>query len=174
MLFVTRSGVIKQAAYCMTLTLRTVEVSCGIPKGFWHDPNILGFLAGCLSGHISIASNDKYKGQLAEEISADVFERLVGGGRGIQLQRRVLSMLSQPDFEERFKAGVFTVLIARYGHEAIEDEPIVASAVAMAKKFADAVAQSRGPIMTVVGAIQQRYFFDEVMKLHEAEPTGAV
>jgi len=151
----------------MTLTLSSVENTWGIPEGFWENLYILAFLVGCISGHITVACNDKYKGADAGEITIAVLDAIAGSGRGVKLFKIAKTMMQVPDFEERWQAGVLTVMVARFGPNAVLDNPIVAAAIKRTATFERAVGSSDGVSMSVAGAIQSHYFDSEVLDLRQ-------
>jgi hypothetical protein len=133
MLFVTKNGTRKRATDAIRPMIKMVDMTGGIPTGFWEDPVILGFLNGSISGVIHLVSNGKYAGASAGEISIRVFEDLLGAREGMIVSKRNVALLQDEEYADALKSGYLSVMVAWDGPDKLLDQPIVIQAIERSK-----------------------------------------
>jgi hypothetical protein len=169
MFFVTKGGVRKQVTLATRPMLNVMDMTGGIPVGFWNDPAILGFLWGMMDCLVLEFSNQRYDGTVRNEIVVGVVDDLQGPGSGLRTAETVVRLIEsrQPDFEQGLKAGFLSVAIAKRGAAAVLDEPVVEAAIDYARTAPDL-----GPInrpaseqAKISSALQWLYFYQKASHL---------
>jgi len=144
-LFVTKGGTRRQVTQAVRPMIKAVEMTGGIPSGYWEDPIILGFLSGCIRGLTQLVSNGKYSGGDAGLIAVGVYTDLLGDSDGMAVAGRQAALFHDKVFAEALSSGFLSVIVARHGPAKVMDQAIVAEAISHSKKMKPALEKLSGP-----------------------------
>lgn len=125
----------KMALEAVQPILRTLEMSGGIPSGFWDDPYVLGYLGGTAAIFAKMTTQGKIAGESLGQVMITVYETL-SGLDGVEISKKVLLLQSSndKDFLKGLGNADKTICVA-YGIEGYEDDPDVVEAKELVKKM---------------------------------------
>lgn len=127
--------------------LRTFNVfGSELPKGFWQDPYILGYLTSVVRGTTRLSSKGKIAGPELAQVIMDVFNELVGQG-GDEISDLVIALGKgkNPDFGLGFTNGDKFMCVS-YGLPGYEDDPDVLKAGRLAAAMSRDLTSAVGPL----------------------------
>jgi len=151
--------------------VRTLEMTGGLPHGFWEDPYVTGYLTTVVGLFAKMSSNGKVAGEELGEVVRDVMAIISGrDGTEIISQVRALQKSQDPDFSNGSTNAQKVVLLA-YGLDSFDDDPDVERARRLGAN--DDFAFFTGPISDAAktaGALQTMLFYEAVReRLGESE-----
>lgn len=144
--------------------IRTLEMTGGVPEGFWEDAYVLGFLNGCIGIMAKMATRGKIDGGDLGQVMIGVFDA-ISGGQGSEIATRVIPLQESEDTE--FLRGVTsaakTISVA-YGFPDYDTDPDVVAARRLAKSMSSVSSIFAGPseAAQVAGALHKMLFFNVV------------
>lgn len=164
-MFFKKSRATKTAIQAVLPLVRTVEMTGGLPKNFWRDPYVLGFLSTCIGIFAKLATGWKIAGSDLGYVIIGVFDA-VAQGEGREIARRITEFQStnDPDFA-RGVAGADKVISVTYGLPHDETDPDIIKARKLAQIGEDispSITNISNEMAGVGGALQMLLFYDVV------------
>ena len=113
---------------CVEPWLRCLEAFDELPKGFWQDPYVLGFMSNCLKTLATLATGGQIDGSELAEVVLSSFKELSGqDGDAIADMVIALGKSKDRDFALGFENAEKFMCIA-HGIPGFEDDPDVLKA----------------------------------------------
>ncbi len=150
--------------------VRIVEMTHGLPPGFWDDPYVLGFLHGVIGIFTRMAGGRDFSSEDKGRVLIDTFSN-ISGQDGMTITRKVLALTQAKDPD--YVAAVHNadkLLSITYGIPGYENDPDVLEASKNAEGLAaisadlGIVSSSDSPNAAITGALQMRLYYDVVVK----------
>ncbi len=158
---------VKAAVSGIQPLLRTLEMRGDgeLPKDFWSDPYVLGFLTGCIMPFATIATNGRLGGQEIGEVGVRVYAELAPE-HDETIWDAMLAFKGSSDYQLGMTNAdkCLTVACGVPGHE---DDPDVLEAKATAAQLAPSLTSVLGPSSpeaATAGALMSMLFYDVVRK----------
>jgi hypothetical protein len=177
-MFFKKSKATKSALAAANPLINNFKEFHEIPKGFWGDPYVLGFLNSVIHFHAKGATNGNLSATDMGIVSMKVYESL-SGISGEEIGRKVAGYLSDGNIDYRlgFENGMKCVLIVHGKANAeLLNDPDVLKAQAMAKDLKQGSVTSSA----LVGALIDTLFYEVVeerligSRVKAAQKEGAV
>lgn len=147
--------------------IRTLEMTGGLPSGFWRDPFVLGFFQGGIAIFATISSGGKIKGEELGWVVMDVLATLAGAAAmpAAKLAGE-LGMAGDAEFT-RGATAADKIISYAYGQDIYDNDPAVLAAKARQAKLGAGLASITGPTTEraqVAGVLQEMLFYADVRK----------
>ena len=146
--------------------IHTLESTTGLPRGFWEDAYVLGFMTGSIAATLAMfASRDKLGDDLGNVFTA-VFDGLAGGGgKDIMKRARLFDDEQNRDFL-RGTRNAHKVISVTFGLPGYEDDPDVIRAREMSAALEPMMSFTFGhtPEASAVGGTLQKKLFLDVVR----------
>lgn len=155
-----RKKALKESVEATLPIIRTLEMTGGLPQGFWNDAYVLGFINGCIVLFAKRSAGGNLAGETLGMVIMDAFPLISGADRTVIANRVIeLQQIRQADFLRGFE-NAYKCIMYGFDPNAFQDDPDVIAAKALAAKMpsmgvTDANAQ-------VGGALIQMLFYKDV------------
>ena len=162
----TARRVRKSAIAALSPMVKILRITSGLPKHFWDDPYVLGFLSGAIVAVNLEETGGQLKGAKMGKVLMDVLSQL-SQLTPLDIGSKVAKQIQHPDFINGQKNAdkMFTV---GFGLPYYDDDPDVKAAKERAEQDPSAMASALyGPIDLSArqgAAAQEVFWFDQVSK----------
>jgi len=125
--------------------IRSVAMFRDLPKGFWDDPYVLGYLNGCGSMFAKLCTGGKINGMDLGLALTDAMNTL-SGGQGAAISSRTLALhkANDPDMKLGLNNAVKCVSYS-HGLSEFPDDPDIAAAKRIGASMGDALRDPSDP-----------------------------
>jgi hypothetical protein len=160
-----KSRAVKAATQAVQPFIKTLEMTGGLPPGFWEDPYVLGYLSGCIGIFAKLSTNGKIAGGDLGLVMINVLNE-VSNSRGMEIAQRVIEFQhrNNSDFAKGVANADKAVSVA-YGLRDYDADPDVIAArstAAATDSFMTSMAPSSTEASKVSGVLQMTLFYDVV------------
>jgi hypothetical protein len=150
--------------------LRLLEATGGLPRGFWEDPYIVGWIGGVVNCVAKAATNNKIGTIDLGTVTIDAFTALAGA-KGKEVVERLKGWVKskEPRFVEAMQAATKTYFVT-VGAREFDADPEVVQARQRAKSMVS-VDLASSEQAEVGAAMQQLLFYDVVDRMRSRRGT---
>ncbi|WP_395016082.1 hypothetical protein [Dongia sp.] len=155
----------KAATEAVRPLIKLLEITDGLPAGFWEDPYVLGYINGCIGLFAKLVTRGAVKGADMGYVMMDVLSD-VSGRNGQEIVRNVIRLQQSKDAEYmRGIANADKCISVTYGLTDYDQDPDVVEARRRApviRKELSSITGESSENANAGAALQEMLFYDVV------------